>query len=222
MSRSLALTDIPNEVQKENVLEILSRHGVLKSWTKGMATARYLDVYEAFHVRFTVSDQSFSWYNFVFPFVTGLGGFGKQRHQRVLPNEYRRINIFQDFRYHRIRERPKTNTLWLAVEGTLGHIASVSVLGRRIVVINSAQTAIDILDKKGAIYSDRPIVAMGRELVGWKNAFVLMRYSSRFSDSRRRVHQIFGTNTSFKQFLPVVELEALKVFAKPEDLFRDI
>ncbi|PBK60874.1 cytochrome P450, partial [Armillaria solidipes] len=88
-----------------------------------------------------------------------------------------------------------------------GHIASVSVLGRRIVVINSAQTAIDILDKKGAIYSDRPIVAMGRELVGWKNAFVLMPYGSRFRVSRRRVHQIFGTNTSFKQFLPVISFE---------------
>ncbi|SJL03002.1 related to cytochrome P450 CYP2 subfamily [Armillaria ostoyae] len=105
-------------------------------------------------------------------------------------------------------------------------IVSVSVLGRRTVVINSVQTAIDILDKKGAIYSDRPMVAMGGELVGWNNSFGLMPYGPRFRDSRRRVHQIFGTNTSFKQFLPAVELEARRflkrISAKPEDLFRDI
>ncbi|KAK0479579.1 hypothetical protein IW261DRAFT_1419672 [Armillaria novae-zelandiae] len=50
-----------------------------------------------------------------------------------------------------------------------GDIMSVSVLGRRMVVINSVQTAIDILDKKGAIYSNRPMVAMSGGLVGWKN-----------------------------------------------------
>ncbi len=83
-----------------------------------------------------------------------------------------------------------------------------------------------MLDKKGAIYSDRPMVAMGGELVGWKNAFVLMRYGSRFRESRRRVHQIFGTNAAFKQFLPIVELEAhrflKRVSAKPEDFFQEI
>ncbi|PBK93430.1 cytochrome P450 [Armillaria gallica] len=107
-----------------------------------------------------------------------------------------------------------------------GDIVSVSVLGRRMVVINSVQTAIDILDKKGAIYSDRLMVAMGGELVGWKNGFVLMPYGSRFRDSRKRVHQILGTNAAFKQFLPIVELEARRflkrVSGKPDDLFREI
>ncbi|KAK0465859.1 cytochrome P450 [Desarmillaria tabescens] len=107
-----------------------------------------------------------------------------------------------------------------------GNVASVSVLGRRIVVINSVQMAIDMLDKKGAIYSDRPIVAMGGELVGWKNGFSLMPYGPRFCDSRRRVRQVLGTNASFKQFLPVVELEAhqflKRISADPEELFRHI
>ncbi|KAG7451774.1 uncharacterized protein BT62DRAFT_925956 [Guyanagaster necrorhizus] len=52
MSRSLALTDIPKEVQEGNVLEILSRHGVLQSWIFDLpnrtATARYLDMHQAF------------------------------------------------------------------------------------------------------------------------------------------------------------------------------
>ncbi|KAK0501173.1 cytochrome P450 [Armillaria luteobubalina] len=107
-----------------------------------------------------------------------------------------------------------------------GDLISVSVLGRRMVVINSVQTAISMLDKKGAIYSNRPIMALGGELIGWKNSFVLMRYSSRFRDSRRRVHQIFGTNAAFKQFLPIVELEAhrflKRISTKPDDFLQEI
>ncbi|KAK0450570.1 uncharacterized protein EV420DRAFT_1766647 [Desarmillaria tabescens] len=52
MSRSLAMTDIPEEVQEENVLEILARHGVLQSWIfdspNRTATARYFDMHQAF------------------------------------------------------------------------------------------------------------------------------------------------------------------------------
>ncbi|KAK0185238.1 hypothetical protein F5146DRAFT_1166837 [Armillaria mellea] len=79
----------------------------------------------------------------------------------------------------------------------MGDIVSVSVLGRSMVVINSVQTTIGIPDKKRAVYSDRPMVAMG-ELIGRKNGFVLMPYGSRFCDSSRRVHQIFRNKRSFQ------------------------
>ncbi|SJL02966.1 uncharacterized protein ARMOST_06309 [Armillaria ostoyae] len=63
MSRSLAMTDIPNNVQEKDVLEILSQHGGLESWIfdspKRTATARYLDMHDAFQARFTVSHQIF-------------------------------------------------------------------------------------------------------------------------------------------------------------------
>ncbi|KAK0478627.1 cytochrome P450 [Armillaria luteobubalina] len=80
--------------------------------------------------------------------------------------------------------------------------------------------------QESAIYSDRPIMALGGELIGWKFSFVLMRYGSHFRDSRRRVHQIFGTNAAFKQFLLIVELEAhrflKRISTKPEDFLQEI
>ena len=103
-----------------------------------------------------------------------------------------------------------------------GDIATVAILGQRLVVLNSAQMAISILDKKSSIYSDRPVVGMGGELVGWKNSLPLMPYGARFRNHRRLAHQLFGTNVTMNQFLPMLELEtrrSLKRFLNsPEEL----
>ncbi len=108
----------------------------------------------------------------------------------------------------------------------LGDIASVSVLGQRIVIVNSTQVAIDMLDKKSSIFSDRPALVMAGELVGWKKVLGLTPYGARFRDYRRRAHQLFGNNTAMKQFLPLEEFETRRflkrLLAKPEDLSAHI
>ncbi|KAK0436559.1 cytochrome P450 [Armillaria borealis] len=107
-----------------------------------------------------------------------------------------------------------------------GDIASVGILGRRLVVLNSAPMAISILDKKSSIYSDRPVVGMGGELVGWKNSLPLMPYGARFRNHRRLAHQLFGTNVTMNQFLPMLELETRRslkrILTRPEELSEHI
>ncbi|PBK94798.1 cytochrome P450 [Armillaria gallica] len=107
-----------------------------------------------------------------------------------------------------------------------GDITWVSSLGQQIVVINSVQTAMALLDKNSLISSDRPFVAMGGELVGWKNSLGLMPYGARFRNCRRLAHQLFGSNATMKPFLPMVELETQRflkrVSAKPEELSAHI
>jgi len=103
-----------------------------------------------------------------------------------------------------------------------GDIVSVSVLGRHIVILNSAKTAVEMLDKKGSIYSDRPVLQMGGELVGWKNSLGLLPYGERFRNSRKFFHKLIGTIPSASLFYPVEEFETrrfLKQLAKnPDDL----
>ncbi|KAK0439110.1 cytochrome P450 [Armillaria borealis] len=103
-----------------------------------------------------------------------------------------------------------------------GDILSVSILGRRLVVINSAQAAIDILDKKGTIYSDRPIMGMIGELMGVKNSLVLLPYGTRFRNQRRLVHQQLSNHAAMNQFPLIVEHETGRLLrrlsAKPEHL----
>ncbi|KAF7313515.1 hypothetical protein HMN09_00507400 [Mycena chlorophos] len=107
-----------------------------------------------------------------------------------------------------------------------GDICSVTVLGQTIVVLGSTQVAIDLLDKRSAVFSDRPVATMGGELVGWKNSLVLLPYGDRFRRFRRLFHSIIGSRTAMKQFHPTEELETRRflrrVLAKPDDLSKHI
>ncbi len=103
-----------------------------------------------------------------------------------------------------------------------GDISSVTVLGQPLIILNSAKVAVEILDKKNAIYSDRPVLHMGGELVGWKNTLVLLPYGIRFRRFRRLFHSLIGTQSMIKRFYPGQELETRKflrrILAKPDDL----
>src|SRR5260221_12754612 len=104
----------------------------------------------------------------------------------------------------------------------LGDICSVTGLCSPLIILNSAKMSIDILDKKSAIYSDRPVLQMAGELVGWKNTLVLLPYGDRFRRYRRLFHSLIGTQSMIKRFYPSEESEARKflrrILAKPDDL----
>ncbi|KAG5723754.1 O-methylsterigmatocystin oxidoreductase [Termitomyces sp. T112] len=107
-----------------------------------------------------------------------------------------------------------------------GKICSIKIFSQPIVILNSAKIANDMLDKKSPIYSDRPVLQMGGNLVGWKNTFVLLPYGDRFRRFRRLFHGIIGSRASMKQFFHIEELETHKflrrVLAKPADLAEHI
>lgn len=107
-----------------------------------------------------------------------------------------------------------------------GDIVSVSVFGQTMIIINSAQTAFDMLDKKSSIYSERPVLQMGGELVGWKNTLVLLPYGERFRNFRKLFHQTIGTPRAMENFHPIEEKETReflkRVLARPEDLAEHI
>lgn len=75
---------------------------------------------------------------------------------------------------------------------TAGDIVSVSVFGQRIVVLSTLETATDLLEKKSAVYSDRPYMPMAGELMGWDQIVALSPYGDRFRSIRRLMHQTLG------------------------------
>jgi len=100
------------------------------------------------------------------------------------------------------------------------------VLGQPLVIINSAQVATDMLDKKSAIYSDRPTLQMAGELVGWKDTLVLLPYGDRFRRYRRLFYKLIGSAAAMKQFNFIEEAESLRflrrVFNDPDNLAMHI
>ncbi|KAG1850378.1 cytochrome P450 [Suillus subalutaceus] len=77
-----------------------------------------------------------------------------------------------------------------------GDILHIEVLGQHIVVLNSLKTAMDMLDNKSTIYSDRPILPVGGELIGWKNVTALLPYGDRLRRHRKNFHNVIGTRAA--------------------------
>ncbi|PBL03385.1 cytochrome P450 [Armillaria gallica] len=80
-----------------------------------------------------------------------------------------------------------TYARWTA---TYGDILYLDTPGSPTVVINSAQAADDLLEKRSRNYSDRPDFTM-IHLTGWGFSLSLMRYSDRWRMHRRMFHQSF-------------------------------
>ncbi|KAL1739761.1 cytochrome P450, partial [Schizophyllum fasciatum] len=102
-----------------------------------------------------------------------------------------------------------------------GPVSSVSVLGQRIIVVNSHKVAVDLLEKRSAIYSDRPVLAFIGDFLGWSRAMVFRRYAPDFKMMRKLVHSVIGTQASMRQFDTVEEEEVhsflRRLLQTPED-----
>ena len=73
-------------------------------------------------------------------------------------------------------------------------------------MLNSLEAAVDLFDKKNAIYSDRPVTPMAGELMGWSQALILSPYGDRFRDIRRFLHRYLGSRGQFEKIAPFHEL----------------
>ncbi|KAF8595140.1 cytochrome P450 [Ceratobasidium sp. AG-I] len=73
---------------------------------------------------------------------------------------------------------------------TKSDITSLSMLGNTIVILNSAQAAMDLLEKRSSIYSDRtcPPMILDENLMDWSKYVALLPYGSRWKEHRRMMH----------------------------------
>jgi len=65
-----------------------------------------------------------------------------------------------------------------------GDVVYIHILGKPVIVLNSVQAAVDLLEKRSANYSDRPRFVV-LEMMGWVRALSLMRYGKRFHKHRK-------------------------------------
>ncbi|KAJ7639248.1 cytochrome P450 [Roridomyces roridus] len=78
---------------------------------------------------------------------------------------------------------------------TYGPIVHLSVFGKHIIVLNDLKYATDMLDKKSRIYSNRPRLVMGGELVGYDQSPGLIQFGKKWSEQRRMMAQVLGTRS---------------------------
>ncbi|KAJ3563160.1 hypothetical protein NP233_g9121 [Leucocoprinus birnbaumii] len=107
-----------------------------------------------------------------------------------------------------------------------GDLVSISIFGRRMIIVGSSEVAIELLEKRGASYSDRPTLQMGGEMIGWKNILSMLPYGERHKTYRRLFYQSIGNNASMSKFYPIEEDETHKflkqLLSSPDGLSKHI
>ncbi|KAI0050756.1 cytochrome P450 [Auriscalpium vulgare] len=88
-----------------------------------------------------------------------------------------------------------------------GPISYASALGKSFVVLNDVHTAVEMLDKKSAVYSDRPVLMMAGELVGWRDTLPFTRYGERLKETRKYLHGAMGTRSQIEGMHGLFEAE---------------
>ncbi|KAJ1301841.1 hypothetical protein OPQ81_009068 [Rhizoctonia solani] len=84
-------------------------------------------------------------------------------------------------------------------------IISLNVMGQIIIVLNSADSANELLVRRAAIYSDRPQLPMVRDesLTGWGNNTAFLPHGERWRKQRRMTHEVLHKKAS-EEFWPAV------------------
>ncbi|KAF8746796.1 cytochrome P450 [Rhizoctonia solani] len=108
-------------------------------------------------------------------------------------------------------------------------IISLKVPGQSIIVLNSADHANELLNKRSSIYSDRPYIHMiaSPKLTGWGKGAAVSRYNEHWKAQRRYMHDALGKK-SVKMFWPLIERDVRFTARKfldnssPDDIVSEI
>lgn len=129
-----------------------------------------------------------------------------------------------------LNDLPKPGMLeahhWLKHEKKYGPISSVTVLGQSIIIINDAQLAFELFEKRSAMYSSRPRQIFTGELMGWENTMGVSPNNKRFRVMRKNVTRAIGSNLAVAGFQDLQMAEIghflLHVLRDPENLLSHI
>ncbi|KAI0045442.1 cytochrome P450 [Auriscalpium vulgare] len=120
------------------------------------------------------------------------------------------------------KEQWRTFTDWGRKYGPIVHMRA---LGQSFIVLNDVHVAGEMLDKKSAIYSDRPVSIMAGELTGWNETLGFSR-GERLKEHRKYLHGAIGTRSAIEKLNGLFETEAQaflkRILRKPEAIAENI
>ncbi|KAK0193596.1 cytochrome P450 [Armillaria mellea] len=106
-----------------------------------------------------------------------------------------------------------------------GPLMMLEIMGQKMCIINSAQVAMDLLDTRSSIYSDRPPMVMVKELMGWNFNMGFQSYGSEYKKSRKLFHHGFNPRTS-DEYQPIqtreITMLLVKLLQSPEQFDKHL
>ncbi|KAI5360195.1 putative cytochrome P450 [Septoria linicola] len=116
--------------------------------------------------------------------------------------------------------------VWSKHKGLYGPLSSLTVLGQTIIIINSADMAIELFEKRAALHSSRPAMTFAGTMCGWDLLMVFQGRPERLRQYRKQFHAIIGTSTALSKFVPLQEVEVsrflLRVLEQPDQLLQHV
>ncbi|KAI1658689.1 cytochrome P450 [Daldinia decipiens] len=111
---------------------------------------------------------------------------------------------------------------WLKHNDLYGPISSVTVMGTNMVLLHSARLALELLEKRSAIYSSRPRMVFGGEMCGWENMTAIIPYGNHLRAHRKCMFAVLGTKSAVARFCPLQNAEVkrflLRILGNPQDI----
>ncbi|CCM01206.1 uncharacterized protein FIBRA_03254 [Fibroporia radiculosa] len=95
-----------------------------------------------------------------------------------------------------------------------GDIVYVTVFGQPMVILNSLDHATELLERRSALYSDRPQMTSIGKIAGWDQIVVLTPYGAQFREHRRLLSRYIGSHSAITKFAPVLEHEVTKLIMR--------
>ena len=93
-------------------------------------------------------------------------------------------------------------------------------------ILNSPEAASDLLEKKGSIFAEPPVLIFAGELSGYNDLLILSSYE-RSRHLRKMIHGTLGTRSSVAKLYPIIGDRWMKRFVQrvlktPDDLMEHI
>ncbi|KAI1321957.1 cytochrome P450 [Xylariaceae sp. FL0255] len=111
---------------------------------------------------------------------------------------------------------------WLGLKKRFGPISSLTVLGKPIIIINDAQLAFELFDKRSELYSCRPQQTFVGEMVGWNRAMGMAPWNNQLRAMRKNISRGIGSNAAIARYHDLQDAEVshflLHMLESPEDL----
>lgn len=115
---------------------------------------------------------------------------------------------------------------WAKFKDLYGSVSSVTVLGKRVIILNTLKGCVDILEKKSSVSSGRPRMPFAGELVGWDQQLLLVPYNRHFRAMRKLAQGLTGTKAAAASYVFVQETEAKhlvsRIHEKPTQLVKHL
>ncbi|GKZ31850.1 hypothetical protein AbraIFM66950_000761 [Aspergillus brasiliensis] len=106
---------------------------------------------------------------------------------------------------------------WYKHKKTYGPISSVQVFGETLIIVNDARIAVELMEKRSVIHSDRPSLTFV-EMSGFKDIFSTRNNNDpRVRAERKLFYQQIGSNNSVARFNHIQEAEVARFLVRVRD-----